>query len=294
MPVNLSSYYQQRINKLFEQLLPEQQDNLSGVDSLNAAMRYSVLSGGKRLRPLLVYGSGLALGLAEQQLDAAAMAVELLHCYSLIHDDLPAMDNDDLRRGQATVHIKYTEATAILAGDNLQAMAFSLLASQITERNRCNIRSSQILARAAMDMVKGQAMDISFEGKQPEVTQLEEMLQLKTGALISASTLLPTAYVNDLLDSRQHALADFSRAIGLAFQIRDDVLDVEGDPAVMGKPNGSDAGLDKASWPARFGMEPARVRIGQLYERAIIALEHFDEKADFLRLLAEKMITRNA
>lgn len=256
-------------------------------------MRYATLSGGKRLRPLLVYAAGRALGLKEKNLDQVATAVELIHCYSLIHDDLPAMDNDDLRRGQPTVHKAFDESTAILAGDALQTLAFEMLVSQTGVSAKSKVQALQVLTSAAADMVKGQAMDISFEGRQPDQQQLEQMLQLKTGALISASVLMPTAYVTNLPQSQCYALADFSKAIGLAFQIRDDVLDMTGDTAIMGKPQGSDAALDKASWPARFGLGDAHVRVGELYEQAIISLEHLGDSADLLRYLAEKMIIRN-
>ncbi|MBE9549945.1 MAG: polyprenyl synthetase family protein [Proteobacteria bacterium] len=292
MPDNFKRHYRLRLNDLLKQVLPCSTTSKTGI-SLDAAMRYSALSAGKRLRPLLVYASGRALGVEAEKLDQAALAVELIHCYSLIHDDLPAMDDDDLRRGQPTVHMAFDEATAILAGDALQTLAFDLLVRQMDVANSSKIQALQILSKAAMDMVRGQALDISFEGKRPGQEQLEEMLQLKTGALIGASTLLPTAYAENLPESKCQSLSDFARAIGLAFQIRDDVLDVTGDTAVMGKPQGSDAGLDKASWPARFGIDEAHARTGQLYERAIIALEHFDDSADMLRDLAEQMIIRN-
>lgn len=286
----LLNRYRQRHTDFLEQVLPNEPGD--SVDSLSAAMRYAALSGGKRLRPQLVYASGHALGVPPEQLDRAALAVELIHCYSLIHDDLPAMDDDDLRRGQATVHKAFNEATAILAGDGLQTMAFDLLIQQTAVSDTSKIQALQILTKAALDMVKGQALDIAYEGLQPKQLQLEGMLQLKTGALISASTLIATAYVENLTESRCMALADYAEAIGLAFQIRDDVLDVTGDTEVMGKPQGSDAGLDKASWPSRFGVEQAHVRTGQLYERAIIALEHFGDSADLLRQLAELMVVR--
>lgn len=287
----LINRYRQRHTEFLVQVLPGELE--ISDDKLSAAMRYAALSGGKRLRPLLVYAAGHALGVQPEQLDRAALAVELIHCYSLIHDDLPAMDDDDLRRGQATLHKAFNEATAILAGDALQTKAFDLLIQQTGVSDTSKIHALQILTKAALDMVKGQALDIAYEGMQPKQQQLENMLQLKTGALISASTLIATAYAENLTESRCLALADYAEAIGLAFQIRDDVLDVTGDTEIMGKPQGSDAELDKATWPARFGVEQAHVRTGQLYERAIIALEHFDESADLLRDLAELMIVRN-
>ena len=292
MPDNLNSSYRRRIDSLLGKVLPLV-DHPAIDDSLQAAMRYALLSGGKRLRPLLVYASGRALGLSDENLDQAALAVELIHCYSLIHDDLPAMDDDDLRRRHPTVHIAYNEATAILAGDALQTLAFEVLVRQTGVADSYKINALQILSRASMDMVRGQAQDIFFEGEKPDQKLLEQMLQLKTGALIRASTLLPTAYADNISESNCAALADYASAIGLAFQIRDDVLDVTGDTEVMGKPQGSDADLDKASWTARFGLDEAHVRIGQLYERAIIALEHFDDSADMLRDLAEQMILRD-
>ncbi len=288
----LSSQYNQRLTALLEQLFPD-----VGVDkqlhSLPNAVRYASLSGGKRLRPLLVYAAGEALGVNATVLDQPALAVELIHCYSLVHDDLPSMDDDDLRRGQATVHRAFDEATAILAGDLLQAQAFNLLANQTGVAASCINESMQIVSKAALDMVKGQSLDLAFENHSPNQAELEQMLQLKTGALIRASVLIPTAYVEQLPAAHCQALADFAESIGLAFQIRDDVLDITGDTEVLGKPQGSDAGLNKAAWPSQFGVEAANVRVGQLYERAIVALEHFGESADFLRFLAERMIKRS-
>lgn len=288
----LNNQYVERINTLLEQMFPAGEPD-NELHSLQNSIRYASLSKGKRLRPLLVYAAGKALGLSDNLLDKPALAVELIHCYSLIHDDLPAMDDDDLRRGQPTVHRAFNEATAILAGDSLQAQAFSLLANQTGVAEACIGRSIQIISKAALDMVKGQALDLAFEGYSPSQDELEQMLQLKTGALIRASVLLPTVYIENMPESQCQALADFAKAMGLAFQIRDDILDITGDTEVLGKPQGSDAELDKAAWPARFGIEEAHVRVGQLYERAVISLEHFGDSADLLRNLAERMIQRD-
>ncbi len=288
----LNSQYAKTINTLLDKLFPSAEPD-NDLHSLQNAVRYAALSPGKRLRPLLVYAAGRALGVNDALLEQPALAVELIHCYSLIHDDLPAMDDDDLRRGQPTVHRAFNEASAILAGDSLQAQAFNLLANQTGVATSCISQSLQIISKAALDMVKGQSLDLAFEGYSPSKDELEQMLQLKTGALIRASVLLPTVYVENLPESQCQALAEFAEAIGLAFQIRDDVLDITGDTEVLGKPQGSDAGLDKAAWPAQFGIEEAHVRVGQLYERAIISLKHFGDSADLLRYLAERMIQRD-
>lgn len=264
----------------------------ASVPRLDAAMRHGVLVGGKRLRPVLVYAAGRALGAADDALDAPAMAIELIHAYSLVHDDLPAMDDDDLRRGQPTVHRAYDEATAILAGDALQALAFEVLARSAQPRLPAMIRT---LAEAAGrdGMVAGQALDLAAVGGHPDVAALAAMHGHKTGALIRAAVRLGGLAAVAEEDPRLAALDDYARAIGLAFQIHDDVLDVTGDTATLGKASGADAARDKPTYPSLLGLEGARARAGELVEEAVAALAPLGEGAIPLKALARYMIERD-
>ena len=260
------------------------------------AMQYSVLNGGKRLRPLLVYASGRALGLDEALLDAPACAVELIHCYSLVHDDLPSMDDDDLRRGRPTAHLAFDEATAILAGDALQALAFQILGEGGRSDNERGGRLAMVaelaLACGAAGMAGGQAKDLAMEHQKPDQADVETMFQLKTGALIRASVIMPAALVPGLPQTQVEALRDFGEHIGLAFQIRDDLLDIEGDTAVIGKKAGADQALGKASWPSLFGLDAARARINELDAQARSALERVDGDAFALHAMADYLLNR--
>ncbi|WP_445003704.1 farnesyl diphosphate synthase [Halomonas mongoliensis] len=264
----------------------------ASVPRLDAAMRHGVLVGGKRLRPVLVYAAGRALGAADDVLDAPAMAIELIHAYSLVHDDLPAMDDDDLRRGQPTVHRAYDEATAILAGDALQALAFEVLARSAQARLPAMIRT---LAEAAGrdGMVAGQALDLAAVGGHPDVAALAAMHGHKTGALIRAAVRLGGLAAVAEEDPRLAALDDYARAIGLAFQIHDDVLDVTGDAATLGKATGADAARDKPTYPTLMGLDGARRRSRELVEEAQAALAPLGEGADALAALARYMIERD-
>jgi len=262
------------------------------VPRLDAAMCHGVLVGGKRLRPVLVYAAGRALGAGDASLDASAMAIELVHAYSLVHDDLPAMDDDDLRRGQPTVHRAFDEATAVLAGDALQALAFEVLARATHPRLPAMIRT---LAEAAGrdGMVAGQALDLAAVGGHPDVAALATMHGHKTGALIRAAVRLGglAAVAED--DPRLDALDAYARAIGLAFQIHDDVLDVTGDTATLGKASGADAARDKPTYPTLLGLAGARARAGELVEEAVAALAPLGEGAAPLKALARYMIERD-
>ncbi|AXY43670.1 geranyl transferase [Halomonas sp. JS92-SW72] len=264
----------------------------AAVPRLDAAMRHGVLVGGKRLRPVLVYAAGRALGAADDALDAPAMAIELVHAYSLVHDDLPAMDDDDLRRGQPTVHKAYDEATAILAGDALQALAFEVLARSTHPRLAAMLVT---LAEAAGrdGMVAGQALDLAAVGGHPDVAALATMHGHKTGALIRAAVRLGGLVAVAETDPRLAALEDYARAIGLAFQIHDDVLDVTGDTATLGKASGADAARDKPTYPSLLGLEGARARAGELVEEAVAALAPLGEGAIPLKALARYMIERD-
>jgi len=264
---------------------------------LQEAMRYSVIGGGgKRVRPVLVYAAGKALGLNPEELDACACAVEIIHAYSLIHDDLPAMDDDDLRRGRPTCHKAYDDATAILAGDALQALAFEVLATdkamQVSAESR--IRMIQLLARASgsIGMAGGQAIDLGAVGKDLKLEELENMHLLKTGALIRASVLLGAMCSPDIEEKKLDALDTYARCVGLAFQIHDDVLDVTADTETLGKPQGSDEEQNKPTYPALLGLEGAKQRALDLHSQALEALEIFDDSADVLRKLSAYIVER--
>jgi geranylgeranyl diphosphate synthase type II len=262
---------------------------------LQEAMSYAALSNGKRVRPLLTYASALAVGGEIAYADPAACAVELIHCYSLVHDDLPAMDDDDLRRGQATVHKAYDEATAILVGDALQSMAFeSLSEAQSGLAAASQLGMLRLLAEAAgpMGMVAGQFLDFEAVGTDLQLAQLETMHSLKTGALIKASVLL--GGLSHVASSEQQlsALADYAANIGLAFQVQDDILDEIGDTQTLGKPGGSDRLLNKPTYVSLLGIEAARDRALQLSQQAIAALSDFSSSADLLRQLALYIVSR--
>ncbi len=259
---------------------------------LEAAMRHGLLGGGKRLRPLLVYMAGHALGAEDDALDAPAAAIELIHAYSLIHDDLPAMDDDDLRRGQPTVHKAFDEASAILAGDALQALAFEVLASTAHPRLG-NLVHTLASASGRNGMVAGQALDLDAVGGHPDVDALAYMHAHKTGALIVAAVRLGglIAVAND--DPRLSALTRYARAIGLAFQIHDDILDVIGDTVILGKTSGADAARAKPTYPSLLGLEGAQRKAYSLIDEAIAALAPLGERAAPLADLAHYMIERD-
>ena len=262
---------------------------------LHQAMRYAVLGGGKRLRPLLVYATADALGSDGPELDALACAVELIHAYSLVHDDLPAMDNDALRRGQPTCHVAFGEAMAILAGDALQARAFELLASDAAAATRPAIlvQMLSVLGQAcgAGGMAGGQALDLGAVGCGLTLPELERMHACKTGALIRASVRLG-ALAGDADADTQNALDIYASALGLAFQVRDDILDVEGEASVLGKTAGKDAAADKPTFPSVIGMPAARERVAELTARALEAIAPIGERGALLRELAEYSANR--
>lgn len=264
---------------------------------LHDAMRYSTLGGGKRLRPILVYATGSALGVALETLDAPACAVELIHAYSLIHDDLPAMDDDDLRRGKPTCHRAFDEATAILAGDALQALAFQVLTqAPMAVSADARVQMLQVLAQASgsRGMVGGQAIDLSAVGRELSLAELENMHIHKTGALIRASVLLGASCSPDLDRDARLALDHYAKCIGLAFQIQDDILDVSGDTATLGKTQGADNARNKPTYPALLGLEVAREHARDLVQDALESLNQaqLGDKADLLRWLAQYIIER--
>lgn len=264
-------------------------------ERLLAAMRHGALAGGKRLRPLLVYAAGLAGGADLDHLDPAAVAIELVHAYSLIHDDLPAMDDDDLRRGQPTVHKAFDEATAILAGDALQAMAFEVITAGLDSGLSAHtvLAQSRELARAAgaAGMAGGQMLDLAMVGQSPDVESLSHMHALKTGALISASVQLG-ALAAGVDDQNQLRLARYGADLGLAFQIQDDVLDEIGDVAVTGKAVGADRERGKPTYTALLGVAEAQARAQSLLASALAAIADLDGDTSLLRTLALRLVDR--
>jgi len=286
---------QGRVDSALTSWLPSPQE---GVEQrLVEAMSYVVRAGGKRIRPVLVYTAAETLGLPAEQANAPACAVELMHAYSLVHDDLPAMDDDDLRRGQPTCHKAYDEATAILVGDALHTLAFQVL-SQDDNSNANAEQPSRMIelldtASGAKGMASGQAMDLAAENRQVDLEHLETIHRLKTGALISASIQLGALAAGCDDKKILAALNDYSNCIGLAFQVYDDILDVVGDTAVIGKPSGSDESRKKCTYPALLALEGAEKKTKKLHEQAIDALEPLGEKANRLRDLSSYIVSRN-
>jgi farnesyl diphosphate synthase len=285
--------YQSRIEGVLAAVLPAE-DQVP--QRLHAAQRYSVLGGGKRLRPLLVYSTGEALGIPAATLDIPAAAVELIHSYSLVHDDLPAMDNDDLRRGQPTTHRAFDEGTAILVGDALQVLAFTILAQKRADDLSCaaQLKMIQILGSASgtAGMAGGQALDLGAVGRVLDLQELEAMHRLKTGALIRASVLLAAACAPDLSVLEWDALDGYAQDIGLAFQIQDDILDVEGSTKDLGKTIGADAARAKPTYPSILGLEPAKARAQDLKHRACRRLGALGDRAEVLVWLASYVVDR--
>jgi geranylgeranyl pyrophosphate synthase len=284
--------FRERVEATLERLLPSESAEPA---RLHGAMRYAALGEGKRIRPLLVYATGHAIGVDPAELDAPAAAVELIHAYSLVHDDLPAMDDDDLRRGRPTTHRAFDEATAILAGDALQVLAFDILANEpmpIDAEGR--IQMIRLLARASgtLGMAGGQAIDLAATGRRLDPVAIESMHTMKTGALIRAAVLIACPANPSLPDAQRIALDRYGRAIGLSFQIVDDLLDVLGDPAVTGKGAGSDALRGKPTYPAIAGVAAARARAGELAEEGIAALDAFGREAGHLREFAADLVRR--
>jgi len=263
---------------------------------LHEAMRYTVLGGGKRIRPLLAYASGELFTADPQTLARAAAAVEMIHAYSLVHDDMPCMDDDALRRGKPTVHIAYDEATALLVGDALQAQAFEVLAASSTMPAERLVPMLALLARAAgsAGMCGGQAIDLDSVGLSLTLEQLERMHQLKTGALLRAAVLLGAMCGKPLNATEQEALDTYANAIGLAFQVVDDVLDATADSATLGKTAGKDAAANKPTYVSILGLEPSRALAQQLRDTAHAALAPFGEQARRLRELADLIVQRKA
>jgi farnesyl diphosphate synthase len=287
----LVAAWQQRFENVLDQRLPaaDQEPQL-----LHQAMRYSSLCGGKRIRPMLVYASGQAVGLDLEQLDAVASAVELIHAYSLIHDDLPAMDDDDLRRGRPTCHLAFDEATAILAGDALQALAFRALADGLPQQPGITVKlvSELAIACGSNGMAGGQVLDLQATGQALDIMQLEHIHELKTGALIRAAVVAP-AWIA-LSDAGTLGTLDrFGACVGLGFQIRDDILDVTGNTVNMGKSAQADAERDKPTFPSLIGLDASQKRATTLRDEALTHLEDLTGDTSALAWLAEYMISRD-
>jgi farnesyl diphosphate synthase len=265
---------------------------------LHRAMHYAVMGGGKRMRPLLVYATGSAFAAPLERLDPAAVAVEVIHAYSLVHDDLPAMDDDALRRGRPTCHIEFGEAMAILAGDALQALAFEVLTTETSTGidNRTRLEMLRVLAQAcgSQGMAGGQAFDLSAVGQRLDAHELERMHVFKTGALIRASVRLGALAAGCIDQPLLDSLDRYAHCVGLAFQIRDDILDVEGDPGQIGKTVGKDAASDKPTYPAILGLQASAAHLDELTEQALAAIEPLGESATALRDLARFVAERES
>ena len=297
MPEHFDQLLRLRAQRI-EQFLRELLQVPAPSARLGAAMRYAVLGGGKRLRPQLAYAAAEALGGHHEAADVPAAAVELIHAYSLIHDDLPAMDDDLLRRGRPTCHVAFDEATAILAGDALQSLAFEVLAS--SPRLACGhgTRLAMLteLARASgrLGMVGGQAIDIAAAGASLDEAALSVMHGMKTGALIRASVVCGALSTNLATAAELDELQRYAALAGLAFQVRDDILDVEASSSESGKQQGKDAELGKPTYPSMLGMQGARRRLADLLDAALAALDGFDQRAEHLRQLTRLLVERKA
>lgn len=287
----LIARWQTRFENVLEALLPPQN---SEPELLHRAMRYSALAGGKRFRPVLVYATGQTLGLPESSLDPVAAAIEIIHSYSLIHDDLPAMDDDDLRRGRPTCHQAFDEATAILAGDALQALAFEILSSALSPSSPSSLLVVNELARAcgSTGMAGGQALDLGAVGRRIDEAELKTMHRLKTGALIRASVRMPCLLADVDGETLDH-LDAYASSMGLAFQVHDDILDVTGDSELTGKSTQADAALDKPTFPSTLGLQASREEARRLRDDAVGRLARVRLDTTVLAWLADYVISRD-
>ena len=283
----------QRVEKFFNLHLPEKDQ---APTTLHSAIRYSAMSGGKRIRPALVYATAEAVQIELTTVDCIAAAIELMHCYSLIHDDLPAMDDDDLRRGKPTVHCAYDEATAILAGDAMQALAFSVLTNSDipgpNEGTRARLCFQLSTAVGSLGMAGGQAMDLAAVNQTISIDAMEFIHRQKTGCLIKACIDMSQQCSSKLSEHQRTSLIQFSEHLGIAFQIRDDILDEISDTSTLGKPQGSDRDLNKPTYVSILGLEESEQRCQQYYQHSLDCLNEFDHHADWLRLLAEHIVCR--
>jgi farnesyl diphosphate synthase len=294
--MNLSSFQQtsrDRVNSTLSQVILQLPEH---SEKLKQAMEYALLIGGKRMRPFLVYATGQMLSIQKSDLDGPAAAIEAIHAYSLIHDDLPAMDDDDLRRGNPTCHIQFDEATAILAGDALQTLAFEILCDYplSPEFEIRRIELVRIVSKAAgyNGMCGGQAMDLAATDQVISQPQLEELHNKKTGALLSACVEMAIALATDITPRNKQHLMNFAKTIGLAFQVQDDILDVVGDSTVLGKPQGSDQAHNKSTYPAMLGLEQAQTYLDELHQQALQALRALPYNTQMLVSFTDFVIHR--
>lgn len=290
-PLERIAGWRERFEGILNALLPRENTQPA---PLHRAMRYAALDGGKRIRPVLVYATGEALGIAPSRLDHLAASIEIIHAYSLIHDDLPAMDDDDVRRGRPSVHRAFDEATAILAGDALQALAFQILAEDESLPPGTRLAIVAALGRAcgSMGMAGGQMLDLDAVGKSLEPEALEAMHKLKTGALIQLCTTAP-ALVAEVEAGVSEALATYGACVGLAFQVHDDILDLTGESETLGKPALADLERDKPTFPAVIGLEQSRARARELRGQALAALSACPGDSTTLAYLADYVISRD-
>ncbi|WP_166423900.1 (2E,6E)-farnesyl diphosphate synthase [Paraglaciecola sp. 20A4] len=289
---------QKRVHQHVDALLQAQISALGDhAPTLKNAIQYALLMGGKRMRPFLVYAVGEALGIQEADLDAPALALECIHAYSLVHDDLPAMDDDDLRRGHPTCHIQFDEANAILAGDALQTLAFEIISHYPLSvfANQQRIELVKILSRASgySGMCGGQAIDLDSTNKRISQSQLELLHSKKTGALILAAVEMACTLSTDITDQSKELFRQYAQTIGLAFQVQDDILDVIGDSETLGKPQGSDQEQNKSTYPALLGIEGAQRYLSELHQEALQALLALPYNTQVLRSFTDFVIHRN-
>jgi len=294
--VSFSEYLsscQARINDVLKQQLVFPN---GGAPKLQEALEYSLFNGGKRVRPVLAYAAAEACGADQKMADLPAAALEMIHSYSLVHDDLPAMDDDDLRRGKPTCHIAFDEATAILAGDALQTLAFEILSRDAQNPLSTNQRLKMIQqlsqASGASGMCGGQSIDLEAVGHQVDLAYLENMHNHKTGALIYAAVIMGALCNPEVTETQLTQLAQYAKAIGLAFQVQDDILDVISDTETLGKAQGADAALNKPTYVSLLGLEGARAKAQELHEEALAAIEPFGEKAQWLRAVSDYIVQR--
>ena len=279
------------VDAQLESILPSP---VGPAEQLFAAMRYSVFNGGKRIRPALCFAAAEAIADSDRNTAKVAAALEMVHAYSLIHDDLPAMDDDDLRRGKPTCHIQFDEATAILAGDALQCLAFEQLTQLSDLPAEVSLKLVAMLGNygGCNGMVTGQAIDLAATGNLLELEQLKQMHALKTGALIEASILMGALATHQADPEQLAALKEFAQAIGLAFQIQDDILDVESSTEQLGKQQGSDRSNGKSTYTSILGVEAARSQAADLFQHSMACLEPFGERAGSLRSIASFIVNR--
>ena len=280
------------VNTQLEHILPEASGS---AHRLYDAVRYAVFNGGKRIRPLLCYGGACAVGDVDDNTTKIAASIEMMHAYSLIHDDLPSMDDDTLRRGKPSCHIEYDEGTAILAGDALQSLAFQQLTELVDLDPTVNVELIKMLVRGSgcQGMVAGQAIDLASTGTQIDLPGLVEMHRFKTAAMIESSVLMGAIGTGKATEDQLKALRTFGTSIGVAFQIQDDILDVEASTEDIGKKQGSDDEGKKATFTSLLGTEMAKENVNELFENSIKSLEDFESNADRLRSIANFIVTRN-